>query len=108
MKNVLLALAVFASLGSSRPGCNPYKPKRETNETPHKVPEICTRLDHECFQSCFRRQASYSCAVCCDENSILCRNNEKYDFAPCELIDPAKAPSPDAGTGDAGSSTAQP
>lgn len=97
MKKALLALVVLACLGSSRPGCGPYKPQRETSETPHKTPEICNKLDHECSYSCFRRDARYSCAVCCDENRILCGNNEKYDFAPCELIDPAPAPSSDAG-----------
>jgi len=102
MKKALLALVVLACLGSSRPGCGPYKPKRETSETPHKTPEICHQLTGECVYSCFRREARYSCAVCCNENFVLCDNNEKYDFAPCELIDPAPAPSPDAGPGDAG------
>ena len=110
MKKVLLALVALASLGMSRPGCGPYKPQRDRDpeEKPHKIPEICNRLSGECYFSCFDRQASYSCAQCCATNFILCDNGEKYDFAPCELIDPAKAPSPDAGTGDAGSSTAQP
>jgi hypothetical protein len=110
MKKVLLALVVLTSLGSSRPGCNPYKPKRDRDgdeeKQPHKVAEICKKLAGECSSSCFRREASYSCEVCCDEKFILCDNNEKYDFAPCELIDPAPAPSPGAGPGDAGSSTA--
>ena len=99
MKKVLLALVVLASLGSSRPGCGPYKPERDRGEEkkPHKVPEICKRLSRECFSSCFKREASYSCAVCCDENFTLCDFNEKYDFAPCYLIDPAPAPPPDAG-----------
>ena len=98
MKKVLLALVVLASLGSSRPGCGPYKPKRDRDEEKkHKRPEICDKLDMDCIYSCFRREASYSCANCCNENLTLCSNNEKYDFAPCELIDPAPTPPPDAG-----------
>lgn len=104
MRKVLLALVVLASLGSSRPGCSPYKPKRDRDgdeeKKPHKVSEICNKLSGECFSSCFRREASYSCAQCCATNFTLCDYDEKYDFAPCELIDPA--PVPDAGTGDAG------
>jgi hypothetical protein len=106
MKKVLLAFVVLASLGSSRPGCGPYKPKRDQAEgEKHKVPEICNKLTGECSFSCFRREASDSCVQCCITNFNLCDYGEKYDFAPCELIDPAPAPSPDAGTGDAGSST---
>jgi hypothetical protein len=117
MQKVLLALVVMASLGSSRPGCNPYRPKRDRDgdeeKAPHKVAEICKKLTRDCSTSCFRRDASYSCEVCCSENLIRCDYGEKYDFAPCELIDPAPAPSPDGGTGDAGpidtgSSTAPP
>ncbi|MDC0748965.1 hypothetical protein [Polyangium mundeleinium] len=108
MKKVLLALVVLASLGSSRPGCGPYRPERDRDEEekPRKRPEICDQLDRECFYSCFRREASYSCANCCNENSILCGNHETYDYAPCELIDPAPAPAPDAGTGDGGTGEA--
>ena len=99
MKKVLLALVVLASLGSARPGCGPYRPERDRDEEkkPHKVPEICHKLTNDCVYSCFRREASYSCPVCCNENFILCDNNEKYDYAPCYLIDPAPAPPPDAG-----------
>ncbi|MDC0741031.1 hypothetical protein [Polyangium mundeleinium] len=107
MKKVSLALVVLAALGSSRPGCGPYKPERDRDEEtkPHKIPETCIKLDMDCSYSCFRREASYSCAVCCNDNSILCGNNEKYDFASCERIDPAPAPAPDAGPSDAGPSS---
>jgi len=104
MKKALLALMVLATLGSSRPGCGPYKPRRDQDgeEKPPKGPEICKKLAGECSYSCFNREASYSCAQCCMTNFNLCDYNEKYDFAPCELIDPAPAPSSDAGPGDAG------
>ncbi len=106
MKKVLLALMVMASLESSRPGCNPFRPKREQDgdeeKQPHKVADICKKLVAECSRSCFRRQASYNCEVCCNDNVIRCDYGEKYDFAPCEQIDPAPAPSADAGMDDAG------
>ncbi len=109
MKKVLLALVVLASLGSSRPGCA-YRPKRDRDEgdekKPLKVQEHCKKPSHECFYSCFRREARYSCAECCHDNTILCDLNEKYDFAPCELIDPAPAPPAGAGPSDAGSDAA--
>ncbi|MRG91686.1 hypothetical protein [Polyangium spumosum] len=112
MKKLLLALVVLASLGSSRPGCGPYKPERDRDENaekkPHKVPEICNRLSIDCYRNCFRREASYSCAQCCATNFTLCDFNEKYDFAPCELIDPAPASPADAGPSDAGSDAAPP
>ena len=106
MKNVLLALVVLASLGSSRPGCGPYKPERERDDNGEKkrttVQEHCRKPSNECFYSCFRREASDSCAVCCNDNLLRCDNNETYDFAPCELIDRAQEPPADAGMGDAG------
>lgn len=108
MKKVLLAFVVLASLGSSRPGCGPYRPERDRDEgeekKPHKVSEICNKLSGDCFYSCFRREASYSCAQCCATNFTHCDFGEKYDFAPCELIDPA--PAADAGPSDAGSDAA--
>ncbi|TKD12645.1 hypothetical protein [Polyangium fumosum] len=101
MKKVLLALVFLASLGSTRPGCGPYRPERDRSEDeakkPLKVQEHCKKPSHECFYSCFRREARYSCAECCHDNTISCDVNEKYDFAACELIDPAPASPADAG-----------
>jgi len=102
MKNVLLALVVLASLGSSRPGCGPYKPERDQGEgEKHKVSEVCAKLSGECGFHCYRRQASDNCSECCITNFNLCDYGEPYDFAPCERIDPAPA-LPNGGTGDAG------
>lgn len=65
------------------------------------VLEICNELSGKCYYSCFGREASSRCTSCCWQNFLLCNNNEKYSFEPCELIDPAPRPSPDGGTGEA-------
>ncbi len=88
MKRQRPVLLAFSLLLAIRPGCGPFKPKKESAVgPPHKVPEHCLRDIDPCDVGCYKRGEGQLCSSCCFEQLILCDEGKPYDISKCETIE---------------------
>ncbi|MBK9262640.1 MAG: hypothetical protein IPM54_22900 [Polyangiaceae bacterium] len=81
------AFLAFGLIFALRPGCGPFKPKKESEGPPHKVSEKCLRDIDPCDVGCHQRQQGLICSSCCSEQLILCDEGKPYDVKKCETIE---------------------
>jgi hypothetical protein len=46
--------------------------------------EECKKPTLDCFEKCYKRDASVACIGCCRDQDTLCCMEQKYSFESCE------------------------
>lgn len=70
-------------------GCNSSEKNRGRSESldgGYTLREECNVPSMNCYNGCFKREASDTCTGCCYDQRFLCDTGQKYSFESCKDV----------------------
>lgn len=83
LQNAFVAIIPIMMVGADC-GSREKKSRYDSVDGGYILRDECNAPTDTCFEDCFRREASITCAGCCREQRFLCDTQQKHSYDHCK------------------------
>jgi hypothetical protein len=83
-RSQLIAASLLLTMDSGCHSREKAKNRYDSIDGGYILREECSVSSMNCYDACFKREASVTCGGCCRDQRFLCDTQQKYSFESCD------------------------